>query len=91
MDKSQANVSIDLKGLNCPMPVLKTKKALDSMQPGQVLFVEATDKGSKADISLQSSCPLTSMIIGSAVTPVGKPAVVKFSSTGALLLSAAQQ
>ncbi|HXX57924.1 MAG TPA: sulfurtransferase TusA family protein [Thermodesulfovibrionales bacterium] len=50
MDKSQANVSIDLKGLNCPMPVLKTKKALDSMQPGQVLFVEATDKGSKADI-----------------------------------------
>lgn len=50
MDKSQANVSIDLKGLSCPMPVLKTKKALDSMQPGQVLFVEATDKGSKADI-----------------------------------------
>ncbi len=50
MDKSQANVTIDLKGLSCPMPVLKTKKALDSMQPGQVLFVEATDKGSKADI-----------------------------------------
>ena len=51
MDKSEANVVLDAKGLNCPMPVLKTKKALDSMQPGQILFVEATDKGAKADIS----------------------------------------
>lgn len=50
MDKSEANVTLDLKGLSCPMPVVKTKKALDSMQPGQVLFVEVTDKGSKADI-----------------------------------------
>ena len=51
MDKSQADVYLDCKGLSCPMPVLKTKKALDSMAPGQTLFVEATDKGSKADIS----------------------------------------
>ena len=51
MDKSEANVVLDAKGLNCPMPVLKTKKALDSMQPGQILFVEATDKGAKADIN----------------------------------------
>lgn len=50
MDKSAASVTLDLKGLSCPMPVVKTKKALDSLQPGQVLFVEATDKGSKADI-----------------------------------------
>ncbi len=50
MDKSQANVALDLKGLSCPMPVVKTKKALDSMQAGQILFVEITDKGSKADI-----------------------------------------
>lgn len=50
MDKSEANVTLDLKGLSCPMPVVKTKKALDSMHSGQVLFVEATDKGSKADI-----------------------------------------
>ncbi len=50
MDKSKANSSVDLKGLSCPMPVLKTKKALDSLAPGQILFVEATDKGSKADI-----------------------------------------
>jgi len=50
MDKSQANVTLDLKGLSCPMPVVKTKKALDSMQAEQVLYVEITDKGSKADI-----------------------------------------
>lgn len=50
MDKSQANVQLDLKGLSCPMPVVKTKKALDSMQAEQILFVEVTDKGSKADI-----------------------------------------
>lgn len=50
MDKSLAQVTLDLKGLSCPMPVVKTKKALDSMQAGQVLFVQVTDKGSKADI-----------------------------------------
>lgn len=51
MDKTQASVQLDCKGLNCPMPVLKTKKAIDSMQPGQVLYVEATDKGAKSDIT----------------------------------------
>lgn len=41
---------IDCKGLNCPMPVLKVKKAVDSLQIGQILKVEATDPGTKADI-----------------------------------------
>ena len=40
----------DLKGLNCPMPVLKTKKALETLAPGQVLRVDLTDLGSKKDI-----------------------------------------
>ncbi len=51
MDRSQANTILDCKGLNCPMPVVKTKKAIDSMQSGQILLVEATDKGAKADIT----------------------------------------
>lgn len=51
MGKPQADVYLDAKGLNCPMPVLKTKKALDSMQVGQTLYVETTDKGSKKDIT----------------------------------------
>ena len=40
----------DLKGLNCPMPVLKTKKALDNVGPGKILRVDVTDSGSKSDI-----------------------------------------
>lgn len=41
----------DFSGLNCPMPVLKTKKALDEMESGQVLKMISTDAGSKADVS----------------------------------------
>ncbi|MEW6324369.1 MAG: sulfurtransferase TusA family protein [Nitrospirota bacterium] len=41
---------LDCKGLNCPLPVLKTKKALDGMAPGQVLEMTATDPGSKPDM-----------------------------------------
>lgn len=50
MEKIKADVTLDLKGLSCPMPVVKTKKALDSMGNGQILSIEVTDKGSKADI-----------------------------------------
>jgi TusA-related sulfurtransferase len=45
------DVVLDLNGLHCPMPVLKTKKALDFMRPGQIIEVISNDKGSKADIS----------------------------------------
>ncbi|WP_066290780.1 sulfurtransferase TusA family protein [Bacillus sp. FJAT-29937] len=41
---------LDAKGLACPMPVVKTKKKMNELQAGQVLEVQATDKGSKADI-----------------------------------------
>ncbi|MEI7026582.1 sulfurtransferase TusA family protein [Paenibacillus sp. y28] len=41
---------LDAKGLACPMPIVKTKKALEELAAGQVLEVEATDKGSLADI-----------------------------------------
>ena len=40
----------DLKGLNCPMPVLKTKKALDNIEGGKILQVDLTDAGSKSDL-----------------------------------------
>jgi tRNA 2-thiouridine synthesizing protein A len=46
------DVVIDTKGMNCPMPVLKTKKALDTLQSGQVLEVISTDQGSKSDIPI---------------------------------------
>jgi len=51
----EADKTIDAKGLNCPMPVIRTKKALSEMQPGQILKMEATDKGSKSDIAAFAS------------------------------------
>ncbi|MES2026836.1 MAG: sulfurtransferase TusA family protein [Pseudomonadota bacterium] len=40
---------LDARGLNCPLPILKTKKALAEMASGQVLRVQATDPGSVRD------------------------------------------
>jgi tRNA 2-thiouridine synthesizing protein A len=40
---------LDARGLNCPLPILRTKKALTDMTSGQVLKVTATDPGSVKD------------------------------------------
>ena len=40
---------LDASGLNCPLPILRAKKALAGMQSGQVLHVIATDPGSVKD------------------------------------------
>lgn len=42
--------TLDCKGMSCPMPLLKTKKAIDSINSGQVLEVLGTDPGSKNDL-----------------------------------------
>jgi len=42
--------TLDCKGLACPMPIVKTKKAMDELGPGEVIEVQATDKGSLADM-----------------------------------------
>jgi len=42
---------LDARGLNCPLPILRTKKALTDMQSGQVLKVISTDPGSVKDIA----------------------------------------
>ncbi|RYG73492.1 hypothetical protein EU245_06325 [Lentibacillus lipolyticus] len=44
------NETLDAKGFACPMPIVKTKKAIAHLEPGQVIEVQATDKGSTADI-----------------------------------------
>ncbi|MDP7149921.1 MAG: sulfurtransferase TusA family protein [Paracoccaceae bacterium] len=46
-----ADQLLDAKGLNCPLPILKAKKALKGMSPGQVLEIKATDPGSVADFA----------------------------------------
>lgn len=40
---------LDMSGLLCPLPVLKTKKALRGLEPGMVLEVTTTDPGAVAD------------------------------------------
>ena len=45
----QAQKELDTRGLNCPLPILKAKKALADMTSGDVLRVVATDPGSVRD------------------------------------------
>lgn len=45
-----APLRLDLKGLNCPLPVLKTGKALRALASGEIVIVEATDPMAAIDI-----------------------------------------
>jgi tRNA 2-thiouridine synthesizing protein A len=45
----EAHKEIDTRGLNCPLPILKAKKALAEMQTGEILKVVATDPSSTRD------------------------------------------
>lgn len=45
----QIDKEVDARGLNCPLPILKAKKALSDMLSGQILRVVATDAGSVRD------------------------------------------
>ncbi|MFC4322977.1 sulfurtransferase TusA family protein [Litchfieldia salsa] len=42
---------LDAKNLACPMPIVKTKKAINELEAGEVLEIHATDKGAKSDLS----------------------------------------
>ena len=42
--------TLDVKGASCPMPVVKTKSAIDELADGEILEVLATDSGSMSDI-----------------------------------------
>lgn len=44
------DLELDVRGLNCPLPVLRTKKALNAIDTGRVLKVTATDPASPRDI-----------------------------------------
>ncbi|MCF3943187.1 sulfurtransferase TusA family protein [Oceanobacillus alkalisoli] len=43
--------TLDAKGLACPMPVVRTKKAIDTINSGEILEVLVTDKGALSDIT----------------------------------------
>lgn len=42
---------LDAKGMSCPLPILKTKKAVEALTRDQILKVETTDPGSKKDMA----------------------------------------
>ncbi|HPE61573.1 MAG: sulfurtransferase TusA family protein [Thiothrix sp.] len=44
------NAELDARGLNCPLPILRTKKSMNGMAAGEVLKVVATDPGSVKDM-----------------------------------------
>lgn len=53
----EATTTLDARGLNCPLPILRTKKAMAALASGDVLEVKATDPGSVKD--LDSFCSQT--------------------------------
>lgn len=42
---------LDAKGLACPMPIIKTRKAINDLTSGNILEIHATDKGAKNDLA----------------------------------------
>lgn len=50
LENIKSSSVVDTRGLTCPMPLLKTKKALKGMASGEILEILGTDPGSKKDI-----------------------------------------
>jgi len=49
--KSTISATLDARGLNCPLPILRTKKELAKLSKGETLEVQASDPGSVKDMS----------------------------------------
>ena len=47
----EIKIVVDAKGLACPMPIVRAKKALDTLASGEIMEVQATDKGSVNDFT----------------------------------------
>lgn len=50
IDHIKPDKTLDCRGLHCPMPILKTKKALDGMKSGQILEILGTDPATENDL-----------------------------------------
>ncbi|MDY6972712.1 MAG: sulfurtransferase TusA family protein [Desulfatiglans sp.] len=50
VDNITPDETLDCRGLSCPMPLLKTKKAIGKMKSGQIIEVLGTDPGTKNDL-----------------------------------------
>jgi tRNA 2-thiouridine synthesizing protein A len=50
LTKIRPDETLDVRGLSCPMPTLKTAKVMKNMEPGKILEVLGTDPGTKKDM-----------------------------------------
>lgn len=50
-ETTQESQTLDARNLSCPLPILRTKKALNTMENGGLLTIQATDPGSVNDLS----------------------------------------
>lgn len=54
MAELNVDMELDCRGLSCPIPILKTKKAMDTLDTGQILKMISTDPGSVNDVKAWS-------------------------------------
>jgi tRNA 2-thiouridine synthesizing protein A len=54
MGDDQATLVVDARGLNCPMPIVRTAQAMKALNPGDIVEVTATDPGSVRDFAAWS-------------------------------------
>ena len=47
---ADADVHLDCKNMNCPMPIIELSKAMRKLDPGQIVEVEATDRAFESDL-----------------------------------------
>jgi tRNA 2-thiouridine synthesizing protein A len=52
IDAAGADATVDARGHRCPMPLLMAKRGLNTLEPGQTLFLLATDPGSRRDFEI---------------------------------------
>lgn len=71
-DEIKADKTMDLRGVKCPMPIIKVSKEIKNMQIGQVLVAETTDPGAHADF------PAWARTSGNEILKVEKGDVSKF-------------
>jgi len=50
LEDIKADIVLDTRGLSCPMPILRLKKELKTVEPGKIIEVWSTDPGSKKDM-----------------------------------------
>ena len=63
---AEVTTTLDARNLNCPLPILKAKKALTGLESGNLLGIQATDPGSVKDF--QSFCDQTGNTLVSSET-----------------------